>query len=230
MIPLSDSHKTYAIPFITIILVIVNVLVFLFEMTTLDLDAFIMQYAFTPALFSFSDPSTWAPVITSAFLHGGITHILFNMLFLWVFGDNVEESLGIIGYLVFYLGATISAVFLQYFIDPLSTIPMLGASGAISGILGYYLMVFPHHRINTLVIFGGGIFRQELPAQIFLVYWAITQFFSGFGSLVTPEEGGGTAWFAHIGGLLFGIIVGFLLKNKKTETTSYEVVDRFPGY
>ncbi|MCC7304366.1 rhomboid family intramembrane serine protease [bacterium] len=220
MIPLSDSHKTYRFPIITLLLLITNILIFLVEISVADLNGFIAKYAFTPALFSIADSSTWWPILTSAFLHGGITHILFNMLFLWVFGDNVEESLGSIGYVLFYLGATVCAALLQYIVDADSTIPMLGASGAIAGILGYYLIVFPRHRIRSLIFFAGGIFTQELPAQLFLVYWAGTQFLSGFGSLLSTQEGG-TAWFAHIGGLLFGVLIGLIVtkKNRLIHTT-----------
>lgn len=215
MLPIADSHKTNRLPLVTWLLVFLNVAVFLVEITTVDIEGFFTNYAFTPALFDFWNMSTWWPIITAAFLHGGFTHILFNMLFLWVFGDNVEESLGSFGFVFFYLGATICAGLLQYTIDPTSSIPMLGASGAIAGILGYYLIIFPRHRIKTLMLFGGGIFTQELPAQLFLGYWAITQFFSGFGSLASAQEGG-TAWFAHIGGLLFGVLIGFFLRNKAT--------------
>lgn len=220
MIPIGDSHKTGKLPFITIFILFINIAVFIVELTTQDIDAFFRQYAFIPLDFVPSVLSSWIPIITAAFLHGGISHIVFNMLFLWVFGDNVEESLGSIRYLLFYLGASIAAALLQYIVDPTSPIPMIGASGAIAGILGYYLVVFPKHTIHTLLFFAGGIFMRELPAQIFLAYWAITQFFSGFGSLVTSQDGG-TAWFAHIGGLLFGVCVGLLLKQRRN-TNEYQ--------
>ncbi|MFZ6022330.1 MAG: rhomboid family intramembrane serine protease [Patescibacteria group bacterium] len=215
MIPIGDSHKTGKLPVVTILILFINIAVFFVELTAPDIEAFFLQYAFIPANFIPTQLSTWAPIISAAFLHGGISHILFNMLFLWVFGDNVEESLGTIRFILFYLGASIAAALLQYIIEPSSAIPMIGASGAIAGILGYYLVVFPRHTIQTLLFFAGGIFVRDLPAQIFLAYWAITQFFSGFGSLVTAQDGG-TAWFAHIGGLLFGVIIGLLMKQWQT--------------
>lgn len=224
MLPISDSHKTNTLPLLTYFLIFINIAVFLVEITSPDIDGFITKYAFTPALFSFSDASTWYQLITSAFLHGGFSHILFNLLFLWIFGDNVEESLGSIGFLLFYLGATVSAGLLQYFIDPTTTIPMLGASGAIAGILGYYLIIFPKHTIKTLLFFGGVMFMRELPAQIFLAYWAVTQFFSGFGSLLTTSDGG-TAWFAHIGGLVFGVLIGIIIsRTGSLRTPHYKIV------
>lgn len=216
MLPIADSHKTGKPPLVIWFLIFLNIVVFIVELATVDIESFFTTYAFTPALFDFWTMSSWLPIITAAFLHGGFTHILFNMLFLWVFGDNVEDSLGTIGFILFYLGATISAGLLQYIIDPTSTIPMLGASGAIAGTLGYYLVIFPRHRIKTLMFLGGGIFTQELPAQIFLGYWAITQFFSGVGSLASQGSEGGTAWFAHIGGLLFGVLVGLMLRSRAT--------------
>jgi len=228
MIPIGDSQKPSRFPLITFLLIFLNVAVFIIEITTPDFEGFISAYAFTPSLFSFGNIATWWPIITAAFLHGGFTHILFNMLFLWVFGDNVEDSLGSVGYILFYLGATCSAGLLQYVIDPHSTIPMLGASGAIAGILGYYLVVFPSHRIKTLLFMGGGMFMRELPAQIFLAYWTITQFLSGFGSLLAADGGGGTAWFAHIGGLLFGALIGFIATRlKRSNIGEYEIVRPF---
>jgi len=227
MLPFADSQKTNRLPLITFLLLFLNVAVFLVEVSSVDIDGFFAKYAFIPAHFDFWTLGSWWPIVSAAFLHGGITHILFNMLFLWVFGDNVEDSLGTIGYIGFYLGAIISAGLLQYVVDPHSSIPMLGASGAIAGILGYYLVVFPRHRIKTLMFFGGGIYTQELPAQIFLGYWAITQFFSGVGSLAAQGTAeGGTAWFAHIGGLLFGILVGYLLRKRTTGISpgEYEIL------
>ncbi len=212
MIPFADNTKTNRIPFVTYTLVGINILVFILELLSPNLDAFISTYAFTPSLFDITVISTWFPIISAAFLHGGISHIFFNMLFLWVFGDNVEDALGWFKYLLFYIGTAIAATLLQYLVDPASSIPMLGASGAVAGILGYYLIHFPHHKIKSLLFFYGRIYTQAIPAKAFLLYWAITQFFSGFGSLFSNQSEGGTAWFAHIGGLLFGVAIGLLVK------------------
>ncbi len=222
MIPIGDTQKSSNFPVVTVTILTLNIFIFIIQLFTEDIVAFYRDWAFTPAFFSFINPETWYTLITAAFLHGGITHIAFNMLFLWVFGDNVEEHMGSIKYTLFYLVAAIGATLLQYAIDPSSTIPTLGASGAIAGILGYYLMVFPTHSIKTLMLFGGGIFQQNIPAQVFLGYWAITQFFNGFGSLATANSGG-VAWFAHIGGLLIGVLFGYLAK--KSRPTGYYIYE-----
>lgn len=215
MFPYADSHKTAKLPIITITLLIINVLVFIAEMTAPSFEQFVWDYSFIPATFSVFDLTTWPQVFSAAFMHGSYSHIIFNMLFLWVFGDNVEERLGIVGYLIFYFGAIIAATLLQYAVDPYSTIPNLGASGAIAGILGFYLIAFPSHRIKTLIVGGYGIFTTEFPAQIYLIYWGVTQVFSGVGSLAAHDSGG-VAWFAHIGGFVFGLLAGFLAKAQGT--------------
>ena len=213
MFPLSDGQRSGKLPIITYLIIGINVIVFIIELLAPDFNDFISTYAFVPAYFHFFDLNTWWPLIAAAFMHGGYTHIIFNMLFLWVFGDNVEASLGTLGYILFYLGAAISAALLQYVIDPTTFIPMLGASGAIAGVLGYYLVMFPQHKIKTIIIGQfGRIFTPELPAIFFLGYWVLIQFIDGFGSLVT-QDSGGTAWFAHIGGVLFGVAIAFILKQ-----------------
>jgi membrane associated rhomboid family serine protease len=205
MIPLRDTIPSRTTPVVTILIIIANVFVFLY-MLSLDpysQNHFIREYAVVPARLV---PSA---LITSMFLHGGWMHIIGNMWFLWVYGDNVEDVLGHGKYLLFYLLCGLAAALTQYAINPDSQIPTLGASGAIAGVMGAYLIKFPHARILTLIpiiIFWTTI---EIPAAIILVYWFILQFFSGIGSVGYSQasQGGGVAFFAHIGGFIAGMIL-----------------------
>ena len=149
--------------------------------------------------------------MTSMFIHGDWLHFLFNMLFLWVFGDNIEDRFGHFRYLLFYLAAGVVAAWLQIAVDSTSMIPTIGASGAIAGVLGAYLLLFPFSRVNTVVFF---IFITviKIPAFILLGTWFVIQFFSGVGSLGPSAQGGGVAYWAHIGGFLLGLIAVVLYK------------------
>lgn len=207
MIPISDSEKSRRFPIINLILIAINVFVFLLQLTTPDPEAFIYQYALVPAAVDFSDIATLYPFITSMFLHGGIIHIVSNMLFLWVFGDNVEGELNPFTYLLLYLGSGIAGGLAQYMLSPGSTIPMLGASGAVAGVLGAYMIQFPHHRIRTLILLPFFFTITEISAVFMLGYWILLQFISGFGSLgMEMGQTGGVAYFAHIAGFIAGII------------------------
>src|SRR3984893_1402371 len=213
MIPLRDTIPSRTTPVVTILIIIANVFVFLY-MLSLDPSSqnhFIRQYALVPARFNLS------ALITSLFLHGGWMHIIGNMWFLWVYGDNVEDVLGHGKYLLFYLLCGLAAALTQYAINPDSQIPTLGASGAIAGVMGAYLIKFPHARILTLIpiiIFWTTI---EIPAAIILVYWFILQFFSGIGSVGYSQasQGGGVAFFAHIGGFIAGMILVSVMGTKE---------------
>lgn len=205
MIPISDSVKSRRFPIINIILIVINVLAFLLQLTSPE--AFTFTYALVPASIDFSDFSTLYPFITSMFLHGGFLHIISNMLFLWVFGDNVEGELNPILYLLLYLGSGILGSLAQYFFSPDSTIPMLGASGAVAGVLGAYMLLFPRHRIRTLILLPFVFTITEVSAVIMLGYWIILQLISGLGVLGTEMgETGGVAYFAHIAGFIAGIV------------------------
>ena len=213
MFPIGDTNEPGRWPLVNYALIILNILIFLFEITATDTDAFISRYALTPALIHWNDWHTLIPFMTSQFLHGGWLHIGGNMLFLWVFGDNVEKRMGVF-YLPFYLVAGVVGNLLQYVIDPSSTIPGLGASGAIAGVLGAYLVMFPRNLIKTLVIFFGFITITEIPAPIMLVYWFITQLFNGVLSVAAVAQGG-VAYFAHIGGFATGLAAAWLFfKNR----------------
>lgn len=213
MIPLSDSQPAGRFPFWVIAIIALNIYVFYLELTAANPDLFITQYALIPNLVDFSVLETLYQFVTSQFLHGGFIHIISNMLFLWVFGDNVEARLGLLFFPIFYLAGGVAGGLAQYILIPGSTIPMLGASGAIAGVLGAYLALFPHHTIKTLVPIFGFFTVINIPASIMLFYWFITQLFSGAASIsYVSAEAGGIAFFAHAGGFAFGWIVGRLFR------------------
>ena len=205
MIPLRDSHPANIFPFWVLTIIGVNIYVFFLELTSPNPDAFITQYALIPQLVDLSNIQTWIPFITSQFLHGGFVHIISNMLFLWIFGDNVEGRLGFILFPIFYLlGGSIGGL-AQYLLMPDSSIPMLGASGAVAAVLGAYFSLFGHHTIKTLVPVFGFLTVVDIPASVMLFYWFITQLFSGVASItLTAQDVGGVAFFAHLGGFTFG--------------------------
>lgn len=205
MIPISDSEKSRRFPLLNIILIAINIFVFLLQLNSPD--AFTLTYALIPARIDFTDIGTLYPFITSMFLHADILHITSNMLFLWVFGDNVEGELNPITYLLLYLGSGIVGGFAQYVFSPDSTIPMLGASGAVAGALGAYMIQFPGHKIRTLILLPFYFTIAEISAIYMLGYWILLQFLSGFGSPgMEMGQTGGVAYFAHIAGFIAGII------------------------
>jgi membrane associated rhomboid family serine protease len=219
MFPIRDHNPSHRFPLVTVLIIIINILVFVVQLTAPDTDQFVMQYALVPKAVNWLNPLTLIPFITSMFMHGGWLHIISNMWFLWIFGDNIEASLGHMGFLLFYLVSGLAASFLQYVIDPASSIPMLGASGAIAGVLGAYLVLFPNATIETLVTaFGGFLTRVNIPAGFMLIYWFATQLFSGVGSIaVGSHNEGGVAFFAHIGGFAVGYLLArFLIKPRLT--------------
>lgn len=209
MIPLRDLNPTKRVPVITIILIGLNVLAFLYEQTlsARGMDRFILQYGTVPA--RFTDGSITSTdvltLFTSMFLHAGWLHIAGNMLYLWIFGNNIEDRLGIIRFIVFYFLGGIAAAALQIIIDPTSRVPMIGASGAIAGVLGGYIVLYPRAKVQTLIFF---IFIQviNLPAVILLGVWFFLQLINGFLSLDSGASGG-VAFFAHIGGFIAGMVL-----------------------
>ena len=220
MIPLRDhtTRRAGTTPVVTILLIAANVLLFLFELSLgRRLNAFIMAAAFVPARLaeggiSVGDIGTGLQSgLLSMFLHGGWMHLLGNMLFLWIFGDNVEDRLGHGRFLAFYVLCGYAATFAHFWANPGSPVPAVGASGAISGVLGAYLFLHPQARIDTLVFLGFFARIIPVPAWVFLPLWFLMQFFSGIASLRVAEAAGGVAWFAHIGGFIAGPILLFLL-------------------
>ena len=190
MFPLRDNQPTYKFPVISYLLIAVNIAVFLLEIFTPDPDVFIETYALVPKFVDFGKLGTLYPFITSQFLHAGFMHIIGNMWFLKIFGDNIEERFGHIKYLLIYLFSGVIAGLAQYVFSPNSDIPMLGASGAVAGVLGAYLVFFPKHQIETLIPFGLFARVVNLPASFILVYWFVIQLFSGVGSFATAQIGG----------------------------------------
>lgn len=214
MIPLRDSHPTDKKPVVTYFLILANVLVFLLEITSPDLDEFISQYALVPAGVNFFNFSTLWPFLSFQFLHGGFFHLFSNMWFLKVFADNVEEKLGSFQFLFFYLLSGVIAGLSQYFFSTNSIVPMIGASGSVAGVLGAYFVFFPHHSIETLIPIFLYWQRINLPAAFVLFYWFATQIFAGFGSLVyMTAEVGGVAFMAHAGGFIAGWLIARGIKK-----------------
>jgi membrane associated rhomboid family serine protease len=214
MFPLYDSIRAPRFPLINLALVGITVYVFIQQLFAPD--QLVTQYALTPAAVSFVDWSTWFPFVTAIFLHGGFMHILSNMWFLIVFGDNVEGHLSVIPFLLLYFAAGIAGNVLQYLLMPESTIPMLGASGAVAGVLGCYFILFPYARIHTLIFAFVILTTIEVPALFMLGYWFVLQIFSGFTSLPGAGQEGGVAFFAHVGGFIVGVLFGLLFKMKST--------------
>lgn len=212
MIPISDSIHSKRFPIINISIIAATIFVFFQQITVHNPDAFIENYALIPALINFSIPDTLFPFLTSIFLHGGFLHIASNMVFLWVFGDNVEGHLGIF-YPILYFASGIAGGLSQYVLNTESPVPMLGASGAIAGVLGSYYVLLPHSKIKTLVPFFGFLSVVEIPATFMLGYWFLLQVLSGAVSLsYVSDATGGVAFFAHIGGFIAGLLITMALK------------------
>lgn len=218
MLPISDERSSDAIPFATIMIIAVNVIVFLIQMISPNLDEIIYKFAIVPTKVDFQNINTLYVFVTSMFLHGGLMHIASNMWFLHIFGDNVEGDLGFVNYLIMYFLGGIVAGLIQYLFMVGQSIPIIGASGAIAAVLGYYLVRFPHHRIKTMIPFGGGFVRIVDMSSFFVVgMWFLTQVFSGVASIsVQTADTGGVAWWAHVGGFVFGASYGFVFSKLKS--------------
>lgn len=208
MIPLYDTIRPRRFPLVNWLLIIANAVVFWYELQLGEsaLQSFIFTWGLIPAEFMSSPQEEWMTVFTSMFLHGGWFHIISNMWVLYIFGDNIEDRVGSMRYLIFYILSGMAAAFLQIFILPTSDVPMIGASGAIAGVLGAFLVSYPGARIASLVPILFIFTIVEIPAIIFLLVWFISQLYSGLFAI----QGGtssGIAWWAHIGGFIFGLIM-----------------------
>lgn len=213
MFPIKVTQPSYSRPIVTVLLIAVNMMVFFHEvwLDPYSYNNFMRLYSLRPAHFHAEN------LITHMFLHAGWLHVLGNMLFLWVFGDNVEDVLGHAKYLLFYLLCGVTAGLAQVAIDPGSRIPMVGASGAIAGVMGAYLVKFPRSEVKMFAWFIL-IFTFDVPAWAMLIYWFAIQLFSGYSAIGEAAQGGsqgGTAFFAHIGGFIMGIILIFLLGTRQ---------------
>ena len=215
MIPIGDVNPRRRFPAITALIILLNVMVYLYGLTLSEqqLEAFYLANGLIPAqLTTALSLGALASIFTSMFLHGGLVHLLSNMLYLWIFGDNVEDRLGKAGYLLFYLLAGTAAVVAQTAVHPSSGTPLIGASGAVAGVMGIYIVLFSAVRVRTMVIVLYFVRFIELPAVIVLGMWFVLQIFQGLAS-VGADMVGGVAWFAHIGGFALGLLTGFLLKR-----------------
>lgn len=218
MFPYKDDNPTYTFPIVTIGLIALNVVVFTLQATSpADPRRIVLEYGAIPHfLLTFTHIQPHHPVVTvftSMFMHGGLLHLGSNMLYLWIFGDNIEDRLGHLRFLFFYILCGIAAAYSHAFTEPSSMIPMIGASGAVSGVLGAYLLLFPLAGVRTLVFFGFFVQAVRLPAVLVIGLWIVIQFVNGilYRGLL---GGGGVAWFAHIGGFLFGLfMVRFFRKH-----------------
>ena len=222
MIPLRDTNPSRTIPVVNYFLITTNVIVFLYEfslskeMTNFVFNFGLIPFNFTSDLQSYQvNPGTVLPLFTSMFLHGGWMHLLGNMLFLFIFGDNVEDRFGHFKYFFFYIVAGLAAAFTQIYMSPDSQIPMVGASGAIAGVLGAYVFMYPTAKITTLIPIFFFFQIIELPAFLFLGIWFLLQIISGMFALGIGADAGGVAWWAHIGGFAAGAVLFPFLRKRK---------------
>lgn len=208
MFPVSDVIPPRRRAYATIALVVVNSLVFLYELTLSrpELQSVVQNFGFEPAAYS------WPTVVTSLFLHGSWVHVLGNMLFLWIFGDNVEDRLGHTGFLLFFMVCGVSASLTQTLMQPFSVIPLIGTSGAIAGVMGAYLILFPQSRVLTAVVIPFLIDIVEIPAIFFLGIWFLLQLLTSVGSLGATAADGPAQFSAHLAGFFVGALCGVVLR------------------
>lgn len=210
MIPIKDTIRSRSFPLVTWAIIIANTLVFFFEMglTPLQQERFVTAFALTPGRLNPLNPLTLLPVFTHMFMHAGWLHFLSNIWILFIFGDNVEDRMGSLRFLVFYLLGGITAGLIQAMVMANSMFPVLGASGAIAAVMGAYFFYYPRARVITLILVFIFPWFVEIPAVVYLGFWFISQFFSGLFSIhANTINAGGVAWWAHIGGFLFGLIM-----------------------
>jgi membrane associated rhomboid family serine protease len=231
MFPLQDTIRSRSFAIINWLLIGANAFVFFFEVSLPPelLERLIFTFGLVPEKVNWFNPFTWIPFISHMFLHGGWFHFVSNVWILYIFGDNVEDRMGSMRYLIFYISGGIAAGLSQYFFNTDPSIPAIGASGAIAAVMGAYLIFFPRSRVITLVPVFIFPWFVQIPAVIFLGVWFVSQLFSGFLSLAVPSDMqmGGVAWFAHIGGFIFGFILAnlFAVRRKKAR---YYADEYFP--
>jgi membrane associated rhomboid family serine protease len=227
MLPLKDDIPTRSFPVITVTLITLNVLAFLYQLSLQGggswgasaAEALVAEFGLVPCRLTelcaapAGDPGAVLTMFTSMFLHGGLFHISANMLYLWIFGDNVEDTLGHTRFALFYVVCGIIAALAQTLSHPASRVPMIGASGAVSGVLGAYLVLFPRARVLTLLILGFFVRLIHVPALIVLSFWIVVQMFQGYLAM-TVGPAGGVAWFAHVGGFMGGLVLLVALRAR----------------
>ncbi|MEM2107401.1 MAG: rhomboid family intramembrane serine protease [Candidatus Bathyarchaeia archaeon] len=209
MLPVKDIVERRTFPAVNLTLIAVNTLVFLWSLT--DFDQIVSRYGFTPLNWSL------LTIFTSMFLHGGFDHLIGNMWYLWIFGDNVEDRLGHFGYLIFYFSSGLAAAFIHYMSDPISNVTAVGASGAISGVIGAYAVFYPRAKVLVLIRF----YLTAVSAFTMIGLWFLMQLVFGTLSLI-GGVGSGIAYWAHIGGFTFGLLIGLTLKSKRLMFSEYQ--------
>lgn len=222
MIPIRDENPTHTFPLVTYLLIALNILVFIFQ-TLLGQanESFVFQFALIPAELSSSfSLENISNIFTSMFMHAGLAHIGGNMLYLWIFGDNVEDRLGSVRYLIFYVLGGLIASLAHIITNPTSQIPTVGASGAIAAVLGAYLVLYPRQRVLTLIPLGFFLRLTMLPASLVLGVWFLLQFFQGVMTIGGPDVGG-VAFWAHIGGFVSGVVLSQIFKKPESSYPAY---------
>lgn len=238
MIPLHDDVPAWRRPVVTYLLIALNLVAFLYELALgPQITPFLQQWAVIPRELTLEwprllagqvRPEVWWPVLSAMFLHGGWLHLGGNMLFLWIFGDNVEDRLGRAGFLLFYVAAGVAATALQVYLNPMSRVPTLGASGAIAGVLGAYVVLYPRAQVLTLVPLGLLTTTLRVPAVLYLFVWFALQALQGVVSLGAGRaDTGGVAWWAHVGGFLLGLMVGAVLRLVRRPPPRNPYADRW---
>jgi membrane associated rhomboid family serine protease len=230
MIPIRDVNPSRSFPIMTIGLIVINVLIFLFEVSAgRNLEVLFNKFALIPDKYfslvakgGFNYIQRFSPFITSQFLHGGWLHVIGNMWFLWIFGDNIEDRLGHFKFILFYLLCGVAAGLAHVYTNSSSAVPTVGASGAIAGVMGAYTILYPRAKVLTLFIFFFFIRFIEVPAFLFLGVWFSIQFISGAVTMASSSSDAGIAWFAHIGGFVVGIILILLLPKRRDRSTIYK--------
>jgi len=219
MFPLRDNIPARTFPVVNLWLITVNTLIFFFQIRLgPEVERFIIDYGFIPARFVAEQhfPGSFVPLVSSMFLHGSLLHVFSNMWMLWIFGDNVEDRMGHVRYLVFYLLCGIGAAFTQFGVSPGSSVPMIGASGAISGVIGAYAFLYPGAKILTFVPIFILFYLVEIPAYFFVGFWFFMQFLQGTAQFAVGRLAeGGVAFWAHIGGFVAGVFLLQFFKRKK---------------
>jgi membrane associated rhomboid family serine protease len=211
-IPLRDiSRRPVHRPFVTVSIIAINVFVFVLEL--LGGDAFVQQWSVVPA--TIVAGQHWVTILTAMFMHGGWMHIIGNMVFLWAFGPEIEDAMGPVRYLAFYLLGGVVAFLAQIAAMSSSTVPNLGASGAIAAVMGAFLITYPRDQIRTLLLLGWFITVTVIPASVLIGIWFLIQLFSQVGSVVAAQSGGGVAYMAHVGGFIFGAITARFFEDRR---------------
>ena len=224
MIPLSDDVPQKSFPIITATLIVVNSAIFLWEvMLGPAANRLILAYGAVPAriVANWTDPLVLMTLFTSMYLHGGWTHLIGNMLYLWIFGDNVEDRMGPVWFFLFYTICGVAAGLLQIAAASRVRVPSIGASGAIAGVLGAYLLLYPRSRVKTLVPLIFVFTTVQLPAIVVLGGWFLIQFFNGLASLSVVMQTGGVAWWAHVGGFVMGMVLMPVFRQKEVRPPDY---------